>query len=817
MLILKQSTSIDIRVGPFVDAADGVTPEIGITLGAADQAEVLKANGAATAAMAGTFAAITGADGWYDYTVATGDVDTVGEVVFVVQDLSVCLPVYVRGYVVEEAVYDAMYGAASAGPLQATTAGRTLDILATGEVPIDFDTSIGSLAAAQIEASALDDKGNWNVGKTGYSLTQSFPTNFADMAITVTTGEVDANVTEWLGTAVTISSTTSKPEVDTFSISDDSAAADNLEAMYDGTGYADDTAPSSRAQVDGIGTAGGAAVNTDANTSNEGGGISGVTSGTTIVGTPTNTYTATSILDGTYHIMTHATNAIDIVYQFLTGGGTEPVAVVWAGYLTSANDTLTMSAWNHVGVAWEVIGSIPGTGGTSNSVINPILFPRHRGTSVAEFGKVYIRLHATGQTSPVLNTDQLYVQFSVTSRTTGYDGGQIWIDTTHGTPGTEDYVNGVADFKTDTLADAITLGASVGLESFNVSPESTITFAESHTDEIWKGDGWTLALGGQDVSQSHIYHCNDVSGIGTSPSGEVHVLDSHIGATTLGASHITNCSFASSFTAGAAGDYFIENSRSGVAGSGNPTMTFTGLGSASNINARGWLGGGTWAFDSDCTASIEVFMGGTHTITTGGGDVEFRGTPKNLVIVTSGAGTTNIIIWSGAPIAISGTGGTVNIYGIHNGITDTSSGTTVTDFGSNILNLASILDDTADMQPKLGTPAADLSADIAAVKVETALIVADTNELQGDDVPGLIAALNDISVADILTTQMTEAYAADGAAPTIAQALLMIQQILGEFAISGTTLTMKKVDGISTAATFTLDDGTNPTSLTRAS
>ena len=43
------------------------------------------------------------------------------------------------------------------------------------------------------------------------------------------------------------------------------------------------------------------------------------------------------------------------------------------------------------------------------------------------------------------------------------------------------------------------------------------------------------------------------------------------------------------------------------------------------------------------------------------------------------------------------------------------------------------------------------------------------------------AALNDISVADVLTTQMTEAYAADGVAPTLAQALFLIQQKLGDF------------------------------------
>lgn len=115
MLVLKQSTSIDIRMGPFVDATDGVTPETGITIGAADQAEVLKANGAATVAMTGTLAAVTGCDGWYDYTVQTGDVDTVGEVTFVIQDSSVCFPVFVRGQVVEESIYDALYGASATG------------------------------------------------------------------------------------------------------------------------------------------------------------------------------------------------------------------------------------------------------------------------------------------------------------------------------------------------------------------------------------------------------------------------------------------------------------------------------------------------------------------------------------------------------------------------------------------------------------------------------------------------------------------------------------------------------------------------------
>lgn len=70
--------------------------------------------------------------------------------------------------------------------------------------------------------------------------------------------------------------------------------------------------------------------------------------------------------------------------------------------------------------------------------------------------------------------------------------------------------------------------------------------------------------------------------------------------------------------------------------------------------------------------------------------------------------------------------------------------------------------------------------------------------------------------AQILTTALTEAYAADGAAPTLAQAIFAIQQMLQERSISSTTLTVKKLDGSTTAMTFTLDDANSPTSITRA-
>ena len=67
------------------------------------------------------------------------------------------------------------------------------------------------------------------------------------------------------------------------------------------------------------------------------------------------------------------------------------------------------------------------------------------------------------------------------------------------------------------------------------------------------------------------------------------------------------------------------------------------------------------------------------------------------------------------------------------------------------------------------------------------------------------------------TTAQTESYAGDNAAATPAQLLYMILCSVSEFAVSGTTITGKKLDGSTTAMTWTINDASNPTSRTRAS
>lgn len=79
-----------------------------------------------------------------------------------------------------------------------------------------------------------------------------------------------------------------------------------------------------------------------------------------------------------------------------------------------------------------------------------------------------------------------------------------------------------------------------------------------------------------------------------------------------------------------------------------------------------------------------------------------------------------------------------------------------------------------------------------------------------------LVRLSSTGVADILTTQATQAYRADGAAPTLAQFMCETLAHLGEASISGTTKTLKQFDGSTSAMTFTLDSATTPTSITRA-
>lgn len=77
--------------------------------------------------------------------------------------------------------------------------------------------------------------------------------------------------------------------------------------------------------------------------------------------------------------------------------------------------------------------------------------------------------------------------------------------------------------------------------------------------------------------------------------------------------------------------------------------------------------------------------------------------------------------------------------------------------------------------------------------------------------------LSNAGIDAIFQRQMTEGYAVDGTAPTLEQAQFMTMQGVLDVFVSGATLTVRKLDGTTTAMVFTLNDTVNPTDRTRTS
>ncbi len=180
----------------------------------------------------------------------------------------------------------------------------------------------------------------------------------------------------------------------------------------------------------------------------------------------------------------------------------------------------------------------------------------------------------------------------------------------------------------------------------------------------------------------------------------------------------------------------------------------------------------------------------------------------------------------------------------------TTSHDTLGTFGERVsVDVPAILVDTSNIQPKLGSFDVDLATDLGVVdtnvdailvdtgttipatlstidgKVDTVdsnvdAVLVDTGTSLPADIAGVsaqVSGLNDVTAADFLTTQLTESYAADGVAPTVEQALLAIQQRMIDADVSGTTLTVRQLDGTSVAFVITLDDANDPTDMNRTS
>ena len=201
---LRQSTaSQEILLGTFLDSTDGNTAEVALTIANTDIK--LWKEGGTTESSKNSGGATHIASGRYYAVLDATDTNTLGKLEINVH-VAGALAVRREFMVLPANVYDALVLGTDYLDVSAVQlAGQTI----TAAAGVTFPSSVASptnitagtittatnltnlpaitagwITAAGIAAGAFNGKGDWNVGKTGYSLTQAFPANFSAMSIT---------------------------------------------------------------------------------------------------------------------------------------------------------------------------------------------------------------------------------------------------------------------------------------------------------------------------------------------------------------------------------------------------------------------------------------------------------------------------------------------------------------------------------------------------------------------------------------------------------------------------------------------------------
>jgi len=360
-------------------------------------------------------------------------------------------------------------------------------------------------------------------------------------------------------------------------ISDDETAADNLEATYDGTGYADDNAPATQAQIGNIANVG-SAVNVAAS------------SYTLTTGKQTaNSYTDTDALNGTRHTHTDDTGEMELYYEFNVGGGV-PSSVTMTGKLTGNNDNLFVRAYDWIAAGWVEVGLLDGRNSSSNEVDSFDLLVSMVGTG-SDIGKVRVQFIDLAYTlsSATLYVDQIFVSFSLGSG--DYANGAIWVNTNVSNTNTVPGVDGVTTNPVSTWAAALTLSSRLNIDRFQIANGSSITLTGDSTNFSLIGIGWTLALGGQIVAGMRVTGAV-VTGTGTGSGSVFTTCNIASGATlTIAQSFFLECGIAGSVVLSAADTYYFDNCFSGVAGTATPDIDFGAAVGDTNLNMRHYSGG----------------------------------------------------------------------------------------------------------------------------------------------------------------------------------------------------------------------------------
>ncbi len=190
---LKQSTAVTVKLGPFVDATDGVTAMTALTIAQADIR--LSKNGGNIAQSNNAAGATHDELGYYDVPLDTTDTNTLGTLWLGASE-SGALPVWQHFMVVPANVWDSLFGA---DKLQVHVDEMTAGIItATGiaDGAIDAATfATGAITAAAIAADAVAEIADavWDEATSGHVAAGSFGEAVGDLTAAITTTEAVAD------------------------------------------------------------------------------------------------------------------------------------------------------------------------------------------------------------------------------------------------------------------------------------------------------------------------------------------------------------------------------------------------------------------------------------------------------------------------------------------------------------------------------------------------------------------------------------------------------------------------------------------------
>lgn len=362
----------------------------------------------------------------------------------------------------------------------------------------------------------------------------------------------------------------------------------------------------------------------------------------------------------------------------------------------------------------------------------------------------------------------------------------------------------------------------------------------------WNGTNVSAATAG--IPDVNVKNINNTVAATPGAAGGVLISGSNAGTTTFGALTVTGTATVSdglvvarsttnasaiTATGNGTGSGAVFTSGSAATGDGVQMVAAStngnGLNSSASGSGSGIKGnGGTSGFGINAVGGSSTGDGiqgigggngaGLSMRATGSqnGMVSIGSSPGAGFLVRGGSTGVGLNIMggstSGIGVAISTTSGaglTCAGGGANNGATFTSgAGAT----GDGIAAVAASTNGNGFTMTHAGT-GKDLNATTTNLAVASvAGAVASVTGNIGGNVVGSVGSVTAAVTVDG-TSALTEAYPTQGAGLTMASALYGINQMLNQKAVSGTTVTVKKRDGSTTAKTFTLDSATTPTSI----